>query len=225
MEAVRRYLPHIQRANRISRKLGEANLRAANAEAALEKSPGPALVLGPDMTLLYANRLGHEMIENGYAQIREGRLRLERDPQLAVLKALRSDPESPPSAAFVIEHGELAPYRMLAMRIEQPIAQTLSGIIEGGSILLVGNRYEGGIRPEIMERYCDWFGMTPAEARLAGMLAQGATLEDFAASRGVTVNAGRFLLKGIFSKTGVSKQAQLVALLRDAPDGFFAAAH
>jgi DNA-binding CsgD family transcriptional regulator/PAS domain-containing protein len=225
MEAVRRYLPHIQRANRISRKLGEANLRAANAEAALEKSPGPALVLGPDMTLLYANRLGHEMIETGFARIHGGRLRFARDAHSAVLKALSSDPQSPPSAAFLIEHGELEPYRMLAMRIEQPIAQTLSGIIEGGSILLVGNRYEGGIRPEIMERYCDWFGMTPAEARLAAMLAQGATLEDFAASRGVTVNAGRFLLKGIFSKTGVSKQAQLVALLRDAPDGFVAAPH
>jgi DNA-binding CsgD family transcriptional regulator len=75
----------------------------------------------------------------------------------------------------------------------------------------------------MLDHYASWFDLTPTEARLAAMLAQGHSLEDYARNRAVTVNAGRFLLKNIFAKTGVSRQAELVALLRDAPDGWIAA--
>ncbi len=222
MDAVRRYLPHVQRASRISRKLGEINLRAANAEAALNMAIGPVIVLGPDLEIQFANEHAQHFLARGFVASQEGRLRLHDPKTHAELKRLASDPDAPPSVAFSIEQQDGAPWRMLAMRIERPLAETLDGTMQGGSVMLVATRFDGGIRGEILDRYAEWFGMTPTEARLAAMLAQGQSLEDFAASRGVTVNAGRFLLKGIFEKTGVNKQAQLVALLRDAPDGWIA---
>jgi DNA-binding CsgD family transcriptional regulator len=63
----------------------------------------------------------------------------------------------------------------------------------------------------------DWFGLTPAEARLAASLAEGASLEDFASTRGVSLNAARFLLKGVFAKTETNRQPHLVAKLQAAP--------
>lgn len=220
MAAVRRYVPHIQRATRISRKLGEANLRAANAEAALERTLGPTIILGEDMEIVFANGHAQALLENGYASERNGRLCLPDPAVFADLKALAKAPEQSPSMAFSLEVEEKPAFRVLAMRIEKPLERTLGGTIDGGAILLVGSRFQGGVRAETMDSYIQWFGLTPTEARLAAMLAQGHSLDDFATSRGVSINAGRFLLKGIFAKTGTTKQAQLVSLLRDAPEGW-----
>jgi DNA-binding CsgD family transcriptional regulator len=62
-----------------------------------------------------------------------------------------------------------------------------------------------------------WFGLTPAEARLAAALAAGRNLADYCAARNVSVAAGRYLLKGIFRKTEVASQAQLAALISRLP--------
>ncbi len=219
-EAVRRYVPHIKRATRISRKLGEANLRAANAELALDSSPSATFVLGADLELLHANAKAQALLADGYGDLREGRLRLRSRAAQAELDKVLSEAAGAPSSAFTLEPDDLVPCRMLAMRIAAPMAQTLCGSIEGGRVLLVGSPHPGGVRLDLAERYMEWFGLTPAEARLAALLAQGESLEDSAISRGVSINAERFLLKGVFAKTGATKQAQLVAMLRDAPDGW-----
>jgi DNA-binding CsgD family transcriptional regulator len=55
--------------------------------------------------------------------------------------------------------------------------------------------------------------LTPAEARLATALAQGQTVQEFAESAAVSLNTVRTHLKSIFSKTGVSRQSDLVRLI------------
>ena len=67
------------------------------------------------------------------------------------------------------------------------------------------------------ERVAAWFGLARAEARLATALAAGVSLQDYCALRNVSLNAGRFLLKGVFRKTEVATQAKLVALVSRLP--------
>jgi DNA-binding CsgD family transcriptional regulator len=55
------------------------------------------------------------------------------------------------------------------------------------------------------------FGCTRTEARLAELLAAGRDLRDAAREMGVTYGTARGYLKGVFGKTGVHAQAQLVA--------------
>jgi DNA-binding CsgD family transcriptional regulator len=57
------------------------------------------------------------------------------------------------------------------------------------------------------------FNMTAAEARLAGRLAAGESLEFATEQIGIAKDTGRNQLKGIFMKTGVKRQSELVALL------------
>lgn len=219
-EAVRRYLPHIQRATRISRRLGEASLRAANAEAALEKTLSATLLIGPGLRLLHANARGEDLARSGFINLREGKVRLiDRDAQKA-LEALVEGHDASPSIALSLENADGVALKVLAMRIEPQVAHTLGGTIEGARVLLVASEPPGKMTEGLADRYQQWFGLTPAEARLAAMLAQGDSLEEIATSRGVTVNATRFLLRGVFAKTGASRQSQLVALLRDAPGGW-----
>ena len=57
------------------------------------------------------------------------------------------------------------------------------------------------------------FHLTPAEARLAVDLAAGHSLTDISASRGVHISTLRAQLRSIFTKTGVSKQAEFVSAI------------
>jgi len=56
-------------------------------------------------------------------------------------------------------------------------------------------------------------GLTPAEAGIASLLAQGRTVREIAALRGCRVETVRSQLKQILGKTGCSRQAELVSLL------------
>jgi DNA-binding CsgD family transcriptional regulator len=57
------------------------------------------------------------------------------------------------------------------------------------------------------------FGLTPAEARLAALLATGQSLEKAAEALGVTRETARSRVKSIFQKTDTHRQGALVALL------------
>jgi DNA-binding CsgD family transcriptional regulator len=59
----------------------------------------------------------------------------------------------------------------------------------------------------------DLFDLTPAEARVAHGIAAGKTVHDLAREAGLALGTIRQQLKSVFSKTGVSRQADLVALL------------
>ncbi len=57
------------------------------------------------------------------------------------------------------------------------------------------------------------FDLTPAEARVAGLIAAGHTIDSITSTLSVTSNTVRTQLKSIFNKTGVSRQAELASLL------------
>ncbi len=57
------------------------------------------------------------------------------------------------------------------------------------------------------------FDLTPAEARVAVAIAEGQTPERFATHAGLSIRTVRVQLGAVFSKIGISRQADLVALL------------
>jgi len=57
------------------------------------------------------------------------------------------------------------------------------------------------------------FGLTPAEANVAILLARGLSLAEVAQAQGITQNTARVQLKSVFAKTGASRQAELVRLV------------
>ena len=65
------------------------------------------------------------------------------------------------------------------------------------------------------ERLQRFYRLTPAEARLAALLAEGRHLDSATAALGITLHTARTHLKRIFSKTGAQSQADLVRLVLD----------
>jgi DNA-binding NarL/FixJ family response regulator len=59
----------------------------------------------------------------------------------------------------------------------------------------------------------EMFGLTPTEANVALLLAQGKRSEDVAQTLGVSATTVAFHLRNLFSKTSVTRQSELVALI------------
>jgi DNA-binding CsgD family transcriptional regulator len=57
------------------------------------------------------------------------------------------------------------------------------------------------------------FGLTPAEARLAGRIAAGESLNECADAEGITRETARSRIKAIFEKTGTRRQTELALLI------------
>lgn len=214
-DAVTRLVPHIQRASRISRRIGEADLRAANAEAALDASPSVILSLGPDLELLHANSTAEKWLSKaeGIAAA-QGRLRLNnRDMHERLLHLAQGKSGVRTENIQVEDRGHTV--FLVAMRVD-PGAGGLHVANGAATVLLVGGGRRS-VSDEVVDRLRDWFDLTPSEAKIAAYVADGRTMEEYARDRGVSTGAARFLLKGVFGKTGVNRQAELVALLREAP--------
>jgi len=76
-----------------------------------------------------------------------------------------------------------------------------------GLVLLADAERKARINPGLVGAA---MGLTPAESRLAVMLAAGRTLQDIAAATDRTEGTVRWHLKRIFSKQGISRQSELI---------------
>lgn len=71
---------------------------------------------------------------------------------------------------------------------------------------------------EIPHRWlAQMFGLTRAEASIASWLVSGRSIDEYAQYRGISLETARSQLKTVLSKTGMSRQAQLVAVLARLP--------
>lgn len=214
--ALRLLVPHLQRAVRISRRLGEAELSARSARAVLDAAPSAILMCDEALRLTYANPLGEKLLRDGYLALREGRLRFGARGQGKRLSALATPATGPRCAAFVLEAPDCLPLAAMALRVEGKAAQPLNPEFGPATIMIVASVHHRASFAHI-DHLRDWFGLTPAEARLAATLAEGGSLDDFAVMRGVSINAARFLLRGIYAKTDCNRMPQLVAKLQATP--------
>lgn len=214
-EAVRLLLPHIQRSVRIARRLGEAELAVAHSTTALDRAPSPVMLLNERFEPVFANAAGRGLIE-AYRLAHGGRLRLGSAALHDDLTRLMNPDSKGHCRPFRLAQGLPNERAAMAMRINPDrIAGAHSA--QGTARLMVVAAHNPAVTEEHIDRLRDWFGLTHAEARLAAMLADGGTTQDYCHLRGVSANATRFLLKGIFAKTGVNRQTQLVQLIANAP--------
>ena len=59
----------------------------------------------------------------------------------------------------------------------------------------------------------NFYGMTAAQAKLAGVIYSGKTIADAAEELHISVNTARSHMRGIYAKTGVNTQSELISLL------------
>ncbi|WP_257543171.1 helix-turn-helix transcriptional regulator [Sphingopyxis sp. DBS4] len=208
--------PHIQRAMRISDRIASLELAAGAARAAADAAPFAIFSLDEQLNILAANSRAARYAEAGFIRLANDRFAFTHGASQKKLLDLAAGP-APAGLAFqaVDEAGAECP--VLAARITRQSAQQIGGVQLGAALVVTLGSSPGETPVVEIDRVAQWFALTPAEARLAVALAAGQTLQDYAALRAVSLNAARFLLKGIFRKTGATSQAQLVATLARLP--------
>jgi DNA-binding CsgD family transcriptional regulator len=97
-----------------------------------------------------------------------------------------------------------------------PLYRAAQNIFSGADILVVATSVSSSRLVPSPAILTTLFDLTPAEARLAGLLSAGRSLKDAAAECHLTIKSARTYLERIFRKTGITQQSQLVALLQSA---------
>ncbi len=105
------------------------------------------------------------------------------------------------------------PHRRLALSLLViPVRTDTHAVFRPPSVMVCATDLERGLDLPT-ERLRALFGLTPAEARLARALFDGADLAAAATALGIAPNTAKVHLAHIFEKTGARRQGALIKLM------------
>ncbi|WP_158237556.1 helix-turn-helix transcriptional regulator [Bradyrhizobium forestalis] len=179
----------------------------------LNRVQQPALVLNREGIVLRTN----EVADRGFddeVRIRERRLVL-RDKQAMtkleqLISLIRSTPDASaiPASPILVRRTTKPP---VVLRI-LPVDGAARSVFLGARAMLILSNLVPPAAPD-PTLIGQAFDLTPAESRLAALLATGASLAGAAEQLRISRETARNHLKSVFSKTGAHRQPELVKLL------------
>jgi DNA-binding CsgD family transcriptional regulator len=202
------YRPHLARAALLSARIGLERARVTAESFALIGLP--AVVLTPSGRVLAANErltaLEPRIGIGGGDQIRF----MNPLAQAMFMGAIQSAGQIGGAGKSIPVAGDGVYSPMVAHLL--PLRGSGRDIFSGAASVLFITEISRQEAPhaEILQTLYD---LTPAEARVARLLVDGGTVETVSVLIGISRNTVRMHLKGIFSKTGVNRQSELVRLL------------
>jgi DNA-binding CsgD family transcriptional regulator len=215
LSIMRLVVPHIRRAMMIIDILDVKDIEIATLAATLDTFSAGILVVADEARILHANGSARDMLAkrepiaavNGALSVRDTRARDEVSHAIALARSDEAtigtngiavplrDAGSAVAHVLPLVRGEvrtrLFPQAAAAVFITQPTDAT----------------------PRDVGAVAASFGLTPAEARMLERLAAGATLKEAADALDISANTAKTHIARILSKTGVSRQTDLIALI------------
>ena len=214
-------VPHVRNALDLYHALEADRSEHAVYSGAIEHLSVGAVVLDHDGRIVRTNAVADEVLASNDGLARSGdRLRFVDAGHRARLDAMLTRRDEPPGnsspAILRVERPSGArDYGVAIHRIDTP------GFMRTGSspalALLISDPERAAVADTQALRAR--FGLTRKEAQLAGELAAGRSLDQAAERLGVARNTARSHLRGLFAKTGVSRQGELVRLVHTSLPG------
>jgi DNA-binding CsgD family transcriptional regulator len=203
---------HLRRMLGFRGRLKEAERQKERLAGALDILGNPILVLSPVGQLLYANSSGEELLQrNDGLRVRRGFLEARCPSANKRLRAAierAGHPQEPTATAIAVPRGEGAQYCL-----------SLIGSTAGGFhqvLVEVGGAHSAPA--SLTHRVRDLFGLSGAEANVAGRLAAGESVEEIAAARDCAIETVRSQVKTIMRKMGCKRQSEVVRLICRLPE-------
>jgi DNA-binding CsgD family transcriptional regulator len=203
------FRPHLARSALMSARLQLE--RARDAAATMQLIGLPALVFGERGKVLAANHLMEALTDHIRWRAQDSVSLKDSTADMLFRQAIEtlSVAASAPTRSFAVR-GADTKAAMVAHVI--PIRRSSRDIFVRCAGVLILTPVTLPNEPPV-ELVTSLFDLTPAEARVARSLTAGKTLDDIAASGGVSRNTVRTQLRGVLEKTGCVRQAEVVALL------------
>lgn len=213
-------VPHFRQVVRLRSEFLTINTERRIAAAALDHVAVPIFVLDAEARVQYRNDAASDLLhESNGPYIAGGRLCAAVPSETKVMReALRAilagdNAPSPEAVGHLLQFtrptGGAPFFGTLAPLWDADLAPDHVNIQQPLAILFVSDPARPlETPPELLQRL---FGLTPAEAQVAALLAAGHSLQAIAEQQSVAVGTVRSQLKTIFSKTGTNRQGELVS--------------
>lgn len=227
-------LPHLRRASRLSLRNFVYSTQALVGHMLVSKLRQPVLLMNPDGQVMHANEAAQAMMRNTrLVEVVDGRLQLPPAQLRELLQAcalLEQQEKARGDAGQAPGAGRGSEFRSLH----------ITGDSDSGNeplymfyTLLSPQEAMGsfGLRPVVMLLFYHpasapaidsgllyaAFGLSPAECRIASLLAEGLSLKEIAAHQGTQHDTIRKQLQSIYQKTSTNRQPDLIRLLLHLP--------
>lgn len=209
--------PHLQQAFEISRQVGEKRLAVAAAGAA-EREDAPLILAGESGRVIYASRLGQDMLAAGRVVQVDLRNRVRfRDAKADAafrdaFSYLGADNHARPQTLAVPDGARRLTCRIVSFGKASAAQDPVGVLCSAGEpcILLCFEDAPGSVQSSLL---AETFGLTPAEAEVAELISAGYSPADIAAHRGVSIHTTRNQLKAAMMKCETPRQADLTRLI------------
>lgn len=215
-------MPHLDRAVRISRRFEAMATEVVMNHYVLDAMPEPLACVLADGRLHRANLAFEKMLREGGLIMNRGNMLSVRDvrQQARFLSAIGD------SCRIATGDTGVPGGVQLTLRIDRPnkppafvtIAPLAAAHLRswaGRACALVRIDQPAGERnPQRIE---EAMNLSAAEARLVSALCNGGTLVEAAEKLGISTNTAKTQLASVFSKTGTTRQSELVALISTLP--------
>jgi DNA-binding CsgD family transcriptional regulator len=209
--------PHLGRATRIHDKLtGRAFEAGLGIEAMSNLAVGVAL-MDACARIVYSNPVADRLFGQNwiFRCLPRGRISLAYTNHQKIFEGAIAAAVGARSTALCIVDRNGKPAVSSVMMPMPPAARWNSHWQRPLAMLVMSEiRRVQGVPARILHQL---FALTPAESRLANWLLTGRSISEYANERRISVETVRTQLKAILSKTGMRRQAELVALLSRLP--------
>jgi len=218
LEVLSRLGRHAEKAFRLSIRLLDAELVKVGLSEALSRLSIGVFALDSLGRVVFSNPAGERLLGDGLALVNDrllvGAAHERVALEAAVAQMIRAAPEDVAREAKPILIHRHKAERPLAIYV-LPIAIAADAANQfltyaRAIVLAIDPEASGPADPALVR---DVLGLTLGEARMAALVGSGLSPRDSAAKLGITEETARSVLKRVFSKTGVSRQSELVALL------------
>ena len=204
-------LVHLRRMVAIRSKLIAARRLTAQASATLDVFGHGILTLDTAGRLIHCNLAGEAILRLGDGLAVHARRLVAREPcdQSALQEALDRAlaPDRPEAGGVIVNRSLGRPYEL----------SILSAVADGQRQIVVVVTDPSSGNAGLHDRIRGLYGLTPAEAEVAEMLARGWSPRRIAEHRRVSTDTIHSQLKAIFSKLGCRRQSELVAMISGLP--------
>jgi DNA-binding CsgD family transcriptional regulator len=212
--------PHIERAYRLHSELAASRNHGADLQTVLNSMTMGVILLAPKGHIVATNRAAERVLaeNNGLRAGRDG-LRTERADESAHLLQLVAEATATSAGTALKSGGVLTVSRRGRSSLQLLVSPVLGFDVDEThpvrAIVFISDPARRS-RPahDILRAL---FGLTPAECRVAMLVADGLSPTTIAEMLGVSRNTLKSQLTSIYQKTGVGREAQLVRLLLQLP--------
>ncbi|MDP3816250.1 helix-turn-helix transcriptional regulator [Pseudomonas sp.] len=204
---LKRIAAHLTTAGRLSERIHHLELGLAKRDLLLDNHPAPLWLLDADGRVLYCNHVAARRLSQSGFPLHERLAHLHSKHQDTSLQALirRAAGKGGQRRAGWLRLNATQQQELLVTPV--PAHASFNQHFQKPLVLLalLEKQPKMGLLAEL-------FQLTPAEQRLADLLAQSLTPESCAERLSVSINTVRSQLRALFRKTDTERQAELVQL-------------